>query len=217
MALLHLYGGVWLDLETFALQDLEQPLRACSDDGQTVPGSQSVIGPLQPKTLFTRAWRHGVHSVLDDLFPNMTPTTSLDRLPRRDHISWEAILGLVWDNIALNLTMDKPSRYQNYGFSVPGDDPNSKANQLKACLQWCYYGREAAIKCHSAAGGALQFLDKRCVDKPFMVGMHSQLPTSVKEMNLSQFLESGTRLSRLAHEVLNSTLLPSVSHGLCVN
>ena len=57
MALLHRYGGLWLDLETIALRNFSHLFRECVDDGMSVPSNQGVIGPLRPNTTFTRTWQ----------------------------------------------------------------------------------------------------------------------------------------------------------------
>lgn len=138
MALLHRFGGVWLDLETFAMPSLAARLSQCSDDGVSIPGSQSFIGPLRPNTNFTRAWRDGVHTVLD------RPPQRSVRLPRKDGRGWMDVLGLVWDNLAQNLTMDEPPLARDFGLSkTADDDPESRGNRARNCLQAYEYARAA--------------------------------------------------------------------------
>lgn len=121
-ALLHIYGGVWLDTDAFVIHgDLGDTMARCDDDGTTMP-HQAMIGPLKPNTTFTRLWYTGV---LDSLARHLdvilrANTTKLNAASwsvagdcglsahlcdmwGRKRIPWEFLLGDVWLDVARRL------------------------------------------------------------------------------------------------------------------
>ena len=69
-ALMHHYGGVWLDIDAFVIAgNLGESVRQCPREGRREidigrPGHQAMIGPMRPNTNFTRMWLSGVTEAL---------------------------------------------------------------------------------------------------------------------------------------------------------
>ena len=186
MALLHKYGGLWVDLETVALRNFTDKLRDCVDDGLTVPRFQGLIGPLRPNTPMTQAWRAAVHEKLDSLKTNLyqRPGGECNGNVCSYALGWTAILGNIWRD----LEQGSPSN----GLRV--------ASQTSSCLAVCSYG--CAVAC------SLPEVE-RCAESDVAMGLNAGVAQAIKQLSEEQFLHVPGALGQLVRSVLR---LPTHHH-----
>ncbi|KAL1503985.1 hypothetical protein AB1Y20_010401 [Prymnesium parvum] len=161
MALLHTYGGIWLDLETIAIRNFSHLFRDCSDDGVTVPSNQGAIGPLKPNTTMTRTWRALVHEKLDSLYSNLRAHPGGVCIGSRCEyaLGWQAILGNIWTKMENEMAWVKRDR--------------------QPCIQTCNYG--CPIACYNKA-------EPKCDGVDVAQGTNAGVSNGVKRMTYEQFI-----------------------------
>jgi hypothetical protein len=174
MALLHRYGGLWLDLETIALRNFSHLFGECIDDGHSVPSNQGVIGPLRPNTTFTRAWQDFVHAKLDSLKHNLKlhPGGACAGNRCEYALGWQGILGNIWRKIEAELA----------GVATGA-----------VCLNACVYG--CPIACYNKP-------EQKCAGADVAQGQNAGVSNGVKRMSYEQFLSSPGVLGQMIRRAL---------------
>ena len=168
-ALMHHYGGVWLDTDAIVIAgNLGDELHGCVATDQ--PGHQAVIGPLRPNTTFTSMWLSGVTDALarhrEDIM--QTAQVSSRRVSSRrggrlglsatglqgdcgmsaaecgargrKGLPWEFVLGDVWNDIAARLGM--------HGY----DSMSCDYQNTHQCLGCCPSHWAESIGCNGRSG-----------------------------------------------------------------
>ena len=172
-ALLHEYGGIWLDTDAFVIgRNLSAAVDQCEDSGRRVPTQQGVIGPLRPNTTITTAWLRLVEetlaSNLDRILgrANLTSRslagaalpTPVERAPMQGDCglatlgacrAWGRQAKLPWGFLLGRIWNDLASRFGHDGpeeyHSMSCDDPG-------ACLRCCAVHADESFACALTSG-----------------------------------------------------------------
>jgi len=224
------YGGVWLDMEALVLQNFSDVLHSCVDDGTRVPFSQSVMGPLPPRSPMAREWVRRMHAYLDLQLPILR-----SRLRRacqsRDGarseprpcdayyhskqypLPWEALLGRIWTAMA------SPSAAGGSG-GANGSATFNSTGAFQSCLRQCsnfVLGGSCPVKCgvlppaHQICGGRRgrwwQVVRVGSVNESgggshVAIGLNSVIHPDFKKLSYHQFLRSPSLFAQAVRRAL---------------
>ena len=187
LSLLHLYGGIYLDMDTIALRSMKEIYSQLSEydlvtyDG-TIWGEVfgiSVFGPTRRGSALTTAWDQEVKSFLDRRHDDLAEYRSRDSNPHADCLGW----------IELIAKAQPIARQLN-------DEGRLSIRLLEPT--WA----------HFAAGGPAQgelFVDMspQPPDTELLILNHALLPNSVRLLRASEILRSSLGICRLLQRALD--------------
>jgi len=215
-ALLHKYGGIWLDTENLALRGFNHLWHSCKDDGHTIPRRGDIIEPVGPNTTFTRAWMMEVHSRLDKLLPQLhqhpggpcfktyCQPNRLDmssNLPVAYPIQWEHILQDVWNVL--------PRKYPELNLHVATGDTCFTVCTY-ACALACFNAPTATMAQHTNGSlgglgtgtGTTSWALASCARKLVAEGKNSHSPAALRQLTAAEFLRSSGVLAQMARAAM---------------